>query len=237
MATTLAYGAATNQGAWQVQEDGFFADPVQGTFAVADGMGGKGKGDLATKKLLREILDLRMSKSEKKIISIEEQQKKVLSWNQSLLHWNQGKKIAERGAVSLIFAECSFSKKNFLITQCGSCAAVLIRQGQLLPALTSQTDLPSGDSLRWLPPMAVLGVTQSLSLQSRNISVERGDVLFLASGGVYWLHGEFLQIANKLLAERSTGMSLADVAARLVNEHKLTGRAPWNRSLVAIEIR
>lgn len=55
MKKTLSFGAATQQGTWPVQEDGFYVDPVGQIYAVSDGFGGRGAGDISVKLTLEEL--------------------------------------------------------------------------------------------------------------------------------------------------------------------------------------
>ena len=232
MKRTFAFGAATSQGAWPVQEDGFFADPMQGFFAVADGFGGRGAGDLAAKTALLEI---RAAKNppEGNLFSplVRRQREAFLLAHKQIQEKNSGKAPAARGGCSLLAASISATGQLFL-TQCGACVALLVRAGRISPIL-----LPQGgprEEFQPLAPEQALGLGETLLPESRTLNLEPGDILVMASGGLEWESESFQLELISQLSVRTSGGDLTPAASHIVENSSLAAQS-WNRTLLLVE--
>jgi serine/threonine protein phosphatase PrpC len=228
MKRTFAYGVATAQGAWPVQEDGFVADPVRGLFALADGFGGLGAGDISAKLALQEIRKERVAPKEG---LFPPEQRKLLAGfsaaHQAILERNRNRPDAGKGGCSLLAAAFT-QERSLVLSQCGGCAALLARQGKLLPLL-----LPQAAPLEAFPLLdQALGLGE-IHPESRSLTVEAGDLLVLVSGGVHWAADEFQSALLSGLAVRP-GDSLGDLAQQVLEDGALAA-AGWNRTLLLVE--
>jgi serine/threonine protein phosphatase PrpC len=232
MKRTFAFGAATSQGSWPVQEDGFFADPGSATFAIADGFGGRGAGDLAAKQALQEARtagSADRSPREGGILSPSQSAHRDLfgEINKKLLQWNE-KRGSAKGGCSLILATV-VNERELTITSCGSCCAFLLRAGNWLPLLSPQSPPRNGDSDPLFPAQA-LGLGRELNPESRSFQWVPGDLLFLFSGGLAWERSGFQSELAAQQAVRIPGADLASLASLATQ-----ATSAWNQTAVAVE--
>lgn len=221
MKRTLAFGAATTQGTWPVQEDGFFADPVGGRFALTDGFGGRNAGDISARLALDEFRKPESSLHEAQVF---------MSAHRAITARNQTRPPGARGGSSLVAA--TLRHGELLLGQCGTCAAFLVREGRVRPLLLPQAS-PREEYLPLLADQA-LGLPTEPRVELRRLAFRGGDILCLASGGVEW-EGEGFQ-ADLLgrLAVRTVGDDLSGLAAHLIENSGLSTQG-WNRTLVLVE--
>jgi serine/threonine protein phosphatase PrpC len=236
MKRTFAYGAAMQQGAWPVQEDGYFLDPLQGFVALADGFGGRGVGDIAARTALQEARSnageplsgrsgtfLRGRQGER-------QREMMHLINKKVLEWNEKRPAASRGGCSLLLAEADRERREFVVSQCGSCAAFLLRKGSLVPLLTPQAPPRTAAEDGAIPDQGI-GLGAEISPETRAIPWEAGDILFLFSGGLYWEREGFaVELAAKA-AQRIPGSSLEGLVGHALGG----GDSDWNQTALAIE--
>jgi len=232
MKRTFAFGAATAQGAWPVQEDGFFADPVRGFFAVADGFGGRGAGDLAVKSALSEIRQPMVS-AEGTLFSpaVRAQREAFAKAHLQITEKNRPLPTAARGGCSLLSAAIATSGQVSL-TQCGACVALLVRGGRISPLLLPQSG-PREEFQPYLPEQA-LGLADPLLPESRTFILEAGDILVLASGGLEWESESFHLELISQLSVRSLGSDLSAAANHVLENSSLAAQS-WNRTLILVE--
>ncbi len=225
MKRTFAFGAATVQGTWPVQEDGFYADPVRGLFAVADGFGGRGGGDLAAKEALLSFRAERELPTTGDFPPELKRQRAAFAAAQTAIE-TRNAKAAVKGAASLVALQIF---PNFLaISQCGTCSAFLFRQGNLRPLLLPQA--PPRQEFQPLLADHALGLSEPL-VESRWLPHEPADVLLLASGGVEWEQSAPFLAA---LSAHMPGENLAPIAQQLLENASLSAQG-WNRTLVLVE--
>lgn len=220
---SFAYGAATVQGAWPVQEDGYFIDPIAGRLVLGDGFGGKGRGDLATKFVLTEVKGKKLGLPRSQSIV-----ESVVEWHQKLLQLNEKK--AEKGGLSLLFAEVS-ETGMLALGGCGANAALLVRANRIQILLTPQA-APREMSGGVLFPLQGLGLGEKISVEARELQLLPGDILLLASSGCEWESEVFHSMLLGQLATRAVGESLQPLVSAL-----LAGEAHYglNRTLLALE--
>ena len=232
MKRTFAFGAATAQGAWPVQEDGFYADPVRGVFAVADGFGGRGAGDLAAKSALVE-LSQKTPAADGALFSpaVRAQREAFAVAHQRISEKNRALATAARGGCSLLSAAIS-PNGQVSLTQCGACVALLVRGGRISPLLLPQSG-PREEFQPLLPEQA-LGLGDPLLPESRTFSIEAGDILVLASGGLEWESESFHLELISQLSVRSPGSDLSAAATHILENSSLAAQS-WNRTLILVE--
>jgi serine/threonine protein phosphatase PrpC len=234
MKRTFAFGAATSQGSWPVQEDGYFADPGSGLFALADGFGGRGAGDLSAKLALQEVRGLQkanLAPKEGASISPAQwaQRELFLEINKKILLRNEKRPVGGRGGCSLILAVVE-RERELTVTSCGSCSAVLVRNGAWISLLSAQAS-PRLDFAEPLFPSQALGLGRELSAESRSFTLARGDLVLLLSGGLAGESGAFQAELLAQVAVREPGTALGSLTA-----FATTGfECPWNRTAVALE--
>lgn len=233
MKRTFAFGAATGQGTWPVQEDGFFADPLSGVFAVADGFGGRGAGDMAAKAALQEARAKKSEAEGKGFSPGQRAQREVFfQAHRVITTRNQQKPAHGRGGCSLVMANVGAS--SFVdLSQCGACAALLVREGAVRPLLLPQAS-PREEFQPILPHQA-LGVGDAAAPETRAFQGRAGDLLLLISGGVEWESESFRAELLAQLAARLPGGDLSSLASQLVENSGLSSQG-WNRTILLIEL-
>ena len=237
MKRTFAYGAATSKGAWPVQEDGYFADPVTGTFGLADGFGGRGAGDMAARQALQDIRNASTADRalrEGGIFSPMQAAHRDLfgEINKNILQFNEKRPSGAKGGCSLLLAAVE-REGQVTVTGCGAGAAFLIRAGAWLPLLAPQAS-PRGDLTEPLLPAQALGLGRELSPESRSFFWRAGDLLLLFSSGLAWERDGFAAEFNAQLALREPGGDLGALLG-IVAEGGGGVPAPWNQTVVAVE--
>ncbi len=235
MKRTIAYGAATSQGQWPVQEDGFFVDPGRGLFVLADGFGGRGSGDIAAKLALGawRAARLELPPREGGLLSpAQAWQRELFSEvNKKLLQWNEKRAPGSKGGCSLIAAVVS-KHRELTITSTGACCAFLLRQGRWIPLVTAQA-APRQLPAEPLFPQQALGIGPELVPESRSFTWEGGDLLFLFSSGFAWDRDGFPAELAGQVALRVPGSDFGDIVSFLVAGGD--GQALWNQTVVAVE--
>lgn len=224
MARTLAFGAALVQGAWPCQEDGFFVDPSRRLFAVADGFGGRGAGDMAAKLALAELKGKLEGPAEAALTRVAQ------GANKLILERNASRPVAGRGGASFVAGWADAAGEVNLV-HTGATAAFLYRAGALSPLLVPQAG--PREEYQALLPSEALGLSESVRLESRSLRLRSGDLLFLASGGVDWESEAFRQSLFSQAGEWVPGASPEALVRSLVENASMSAQS-WNRTLVAI---
>jgi serine/threonine protein phosphatase PrpC len=239
MKRTFAYGAATRQGAWPVQEDGYFMDPLHGFFVLADGFGGRGNGDLAAKAALLEArtaagptAGARKGGAPFRGPLAEWQRGLFLAINKKLLQWNETRAPNSRGGVSLLLVSSDRERQEFTLSHCGACAAFLLRAGarRWLPVLTPQAP-PRADAEASLAPDQAVGLGAEIEPETRSVPWQAGDVLFLFSSGLDWEREGFALELVAQAALRAPGSDLLPLVAFAAEG----GASKWNQTALAVE--
>lgn len=233
MKKTFAFGAATGQGTWPVQEDGFFADPLAGTFAVADGFGGRGAGDMAAKAALQEARAKKAEGEGRELSPGQRAQREIFfRAHRAIAARNQRVGANARGGCSMAMA--TVSAAAFVdLTQCGACAVLLVRAGSVRPLLLPQAS--PREEFQPLLPSQALGLGDVAAPETRAFQGRPGDVLLLLSGGVEWEAESFRSEALAQLGARLPGTELSAIASQLVENSGLSSQG-WNRTILLIEL-
>lgn len=235
MKRTYAYGAATNQGQWPVQEDGFFVDPSRGLFVLTDGFGGRGNGDIAAKLALQEWRAAKFNGAPREGGMLSPAQawhrETIVEINKKILQWNEKRSAGARGGCSLVVASVE-KERELTVTSCGACATFLVRAGSWLPLLAPQA-APRTGAGEALYPQQALGTSRELNPESRSFLWEPGDLLFLFSSGLGWEREGFQADIAGQLALRMPGGDLRGIATLAADAGGPEGL--WNRTAVAVE--
>jgi serine/threonine protein phosphatase PrpC len=235
---TFAFGAATNQGKWPVQEDGFYVNPGSGLFAVADGFGGPGNGDLAAKLALRECrvpaAGIPPAPEGGGFSPVQAWQRELLSLiNKKLLLWNEARAPGARGGCSLILATLE-RDRLLALTGSGACAALLARGGRWQTLLSPQSP-PRESQEAALFPDEALGLGKEIHPETRRLPLEPGDMLFLFTSGFAWEREARQAELLGQLAMRPPGGDLGAVAAVAADGGPEGGEPVWNQTVVLVE--
>jgi serine/threonine protein phosphatase PrpC len=230
MRQTIAYGVAAQQGNWPAQEDGFFVDPQSRVFALADGFGGKGNGDLAAKLVLKELGARVPRMAEAKLSGTSVQLAFFKDINKIILDWNGKRAPAKRGGSSLALVQVSTSGLVTMMN-CGASAVVLVRNSAS-QALLSPQSAPRFHSGGALYPTQAIGMGAEISPEFRVFQALPGDLLFLASSGLEW---ESVGFQVELLAQWGIHLPGSDLNALA---RDLVGRVSpeWNATFLGLEI-
>lgn len=232
MRQTIAFGVAAQQGNWPVQEDGYFVEPQGRTFALADGFGGRGGGDLAARLALREVgqKSKREDTPAARAGLAGAQAALFRDINKNILDWNAKRGPGQRGGTSLALAQISLTGLVTL-TNCGATAAGLLRQGacqMLLPPQAAPRTQPGAPLL----PDQALGLAAEVIPESRSFQAITGDLIFLVSSGVDF---EAAAFQAELLAQ--WGIHLPGDSMTSLAEGLLRAASPeWNTTFLALEI-
>jgi serine/threonine protein phosphatase PrpC len=233
MGRTIAFGAAISQGTWPCQEDGFLADPTRRLFAVADGFGGRGAGDMATKLALAALRAPTVDNlTNGETPTFSRLRGSFLTGNKQILERNAARPPAARGGASLLAAQVS-AEGDASVIHTGACSAFLVKAGTLFPVLLGQS-APRQESLSLLPDHA-LGFGEALQLEARQFRLRPGEIFFLVSGGLDWETEAFRSALFSALLVREPASSLEALARQLIEEASLPSQG-WNRTLLALEM-
>jgi serine/threonine protein phosphatase PrpC len=102
---------------------------------------------------------------------------------------NKGKSINARGGASAIFA--FFEKNHMTLASVGSCSAFLIRRSRAQQLVRPRSFnhmkgvFQGSWNPKWAFPLMALGQSKDMEPEILEFKVEKGDVLLLATDGVY----------------------------------------------------
>lgn len=214
---TFAYGVASDQGAWPVQEDGFFIDPRRGFFSLLDGFGGKAAGDLTVKKTVEEIRkqleEMNVSSSGPYSKQGQWQRYVFFACNKILLEWNKERDVNKKGGCSLLVG--NIDKHNILsATNLGSCGLWLLRAGVFHQFLTPQVSDFLDENSLFLPDQG-LGLMVDLLPETRSMQLFAGDILI---GLTSELGKNFSRLKENILERASVHEKGADFWSNLAEE-------------------
>ena len=195
-----AYSSVSEAGKKEnaLNEDATLVVSKRQLFGIADGFGGMGIGDEAAEKCLKyveEFVENGLGDSEVTLPFIYRSYytssanlifNAFLYANKLTHDENKIRHINARGAASVLFA--FFEGKNMTIANVGSCTALLVRSGHLEEIIKPR----SYNALRkehwnphWAFPLMAMGLTQDIEPEITELRVETGDVIILATDGVY----------------------------------------------------
>lgn len=202
-----------------VNEDAYLIDSKRMLFGVADGFGGDGIGDVAAKKCLEDVkffVENGLGDSQVTLPFVYRSYytasanllfNAFLFSNQNLFNVNKESHINGRAGSSVLFAyldqiEENTSGKiiaNLTIANVGSCAAFLLRDGEVTEILKPRSFLSfktgrtlsavetenSSEHSQWMFPLMSFGMTADLEPEVTEIRVQTGDQIILSTDGLY----------------------------------------------------
>ncbi len=198
--TSLASGAATLQGPRPANEDSLWLDAQRGLFLVADGIGGPGKGDLASQMLVSILESTLQAKPQ---APLDEVVAEALSMaNRKIIAAFLGDPALKGlgSTVTLALVEGS----RLRLWHVGDSRAYLLR-GKKLTCLTEDHTLARVlEKMGQTPPekgahtlVRCLGKDAKCTFDTVDVTLEPGDRLLLCTDGVYrsWRDDEVMQLA------------------------------------------
>jgi serine/threonine protein phosphatase PrpC len=247
-----AYGAISDTGpARPLNEDAYLIVPERQLFGLADGFGGIGVGDVAAKRCLEHVryfVDHGLGDSEVTLPFIYRRYytnganlifNAFLYANQQLFQENKPKHINSRGGASAVFA--FFEGRHMTLANVGLCHAILIRKGRVQGLIKPR----SYNALRgvfqgtwnpkWAFPLMAMGQSNDLEPEILEFSVERGDIIVLASDGVYGrlTEDDFAESYQMLKQKDSLDIAIKQQNQRLIQLASQKGNTD-NQSLISI---
>ncbi len=256
MKQVMAFGAATTQGDWPVQEDAYWIEPVWGSYVIGDGMGGKDVGDIASSKLVKRVgadLVARLRKgaeSEEELkghkrLSAEENQMRsaMVAANAELMEQNKGSDPDQRAGVSLLAAQFLPSGR-VILGNAGACGAVVLRGGNAISILSPQTFAISQGNVSGAKDerfgsdfsLSGLGFFAELEPEIRTCHFHQGDYLLLFSAGfVQGTDAILKQAAVMLEAGVAESQTLEQQTAELLALSGEAQASQRNASIVLID--
>ncbi len=196
----LAFGAVSLQGPRPVNEDSLWSDPERGLFLVADGLGGPGKGDLASQMLLTLLESALRSKP---LAPLDEVVQEALTLaNRKIIAAFLGEPALKGLGTTVTLARIAGNRLK--LWHVGDSRAYLLR-GKLLSCLTEDHNLARVlAKMGQAPPengahtlVRCLGKDANCPFDTVEVSLEPGDRLLLCTDGVYrsWSDEDLARIA------------------------------------------
>lgn len=196
----ISYAGITEQGPFlKLNEDDLETDMGNNLFAVFDGIGGTGIGDVAVADVKKHLSTFytRISGDPDSTLPFFYNEKFTLEGNAllnaiqcahiKLKEANLPKPINERGAVSL--AGVSFSDNLINIVSVGNCIVKSYRKGKietlLRPDILSEISRDDHNPANLSCPMNALGLFDKLHFEIKEYRPDEGDLVLLMTDGVY----------------------------------------------------
>lgn len=247
-----AFGAVTDAGGVRpLNEDAYLAVPARQLFGVADGFGGNGIGDVAAKKCLEDVkyfVEHGLGDSEVTLPFIYRRYytnganlifNAFLYANQQLHLENQQRHINARGGASVMFV--FFEGRHMTLANVGSCGAYLVRKGQVQSLVKPRSYnhlkgvFQGSWNLKWTFPLMAMGQSNDLEPEIVEFMVEKGDLIFLSTDGVYPRLSEedFAECFSILRGKESLDIAIHEQNQRLIEICQKKGNVD-NQSLISI---
>lgn len=247
-----AYGAVCDTGPTRpLNEDAFIAVPERKLFGIADGFGGIGIGDVAAKKCLEDVkffVENGLGDSEVTLPFVYRRYytnssnlifNAFLYANQRLFEENKKKNINTRGGSSTIFA--FFEGNHMTLANVGLCGAYLVRRGRVQSLIKPR----SYNSVRgvfqgswnpkWAFPLMAMGQTSDIEPEIIEFNIERGDVIILASDGIYprLSDEDFSECYSMLKKKDALDLAIKEQNQRLIELAKQKGNTD-NQAIISL---
>lgn len=194
------YGALTEGGAHgSANEDAVLAVPEHGLFGIADGFGGSGAGDVAAKSCLsdvREFVENGLGDSEVTLPFVYRGDytaganlvfNAFLHANHRLHAANKDRPLNARAGASALFA--FFTSRHVTLANAGACGAFLVRKGRAVelvkPRSYNAYRVAAHWNPRWAFPLTALGLGPNVEPEIFELRIEPGDIVVMATDGVY----------------------------------------------------
>lgn len=195
-----AVASFSAQGSAQEQEDAFIANRDRGLFVIADGFGGPGAGDFASKTACDSVMDFlkREAGDEEATFPFISRGYYTLAGNvvfnamvhanRRLMQFNKKKHIYERGGVSLLAAY--LDGEWLALANAGLCSAWLLRGGRWVEVVRSKGYARSadpfyegGNGLQDVPLMSI-GTHGDIEPEVMELKIQKGDLVILQTDGL-----------------------------------------------------
>ncbi|MBL7716038.1 MAG: protein serine/threonine phosphatase 2C family protein [Bdellovibrionales bacterium] len=188
----------TQSGARPIQEDHVLTHAERGIWAVADGFGGQGAGDVAAKTACESVQSFleKEAGDEDATLPFEIRQyfslagnvlfNALIHANRQVLTLNKNKSANEKGGASLLAAY--LDGDLLALSQVGCTQAHLFRGDQrrelVIPKSYSRLVDPMENSSLYQAPLMAIGITSDLEPEVSEIRVRKGDFVVLATDGL-----------------------------------------------------
>lgn len=247
-----AYGAVSDAGPVRpLNEDAYIAVPERQLFGVADGLGGTGIGDVAAKKCLEDVkyfVEHGLGDSEVTLPFIYRSYytaganlifNAFLYANKQLFQENRKRHINGRGAASAMFV--FFEGRHMTLANVGVCNAYLVRRGRVQTLVrprsynTLKGTFQGSHNPKWAYPLMAMGQARDLEPEILEFKVEKGDLIILATDGVYPRLSEedFAECFSMLKKKDSLDMAIQEQNQRLMELAKHKGNTD-NQALISM---
>lgn len=247
-----AYGALLDTGGKRrLNEDVYLAVPERQLFGVADGFGGAGIGDATAKDCLENVkyfVENGLGDSEVTLPFVYRRYyteggnlvfNAFLYANGELCRQNKDKALSGRGGASVIFS--FFDGRNMTLANVGSCCAFLIRRARVQTLIRPRSYnafkgvFQGSWNPKWAFPLMAMGASNDLEPEITELKVEKGDVIVLATDGVYPRLSEedFSECYSMLKQEKSLDLGIAKQNQRLIELAQQKGNVD-NQALISM---
>lgn len=247
-----AYGAVSDAGSSRsVNEDAYLAVPERQLFGVADGYGGNNIGDVAAKKCLENVkyfVDHGLGDSEVTLPFVYRAYHTAganlvfnafLYANQQLVRENKGKDINGRGGASVMFS--FFEGRHMTLASVGVCNAFLVRRGRVQALVRPRSYnlvkgmFPGSHNPKWAFPLMAMGHVLDLEPEILELKVEKGDLILLATDGVYprLCEEDFSECFSLLKKGETLDQAIQEQNQRLIELARQKGNAD-NQALISL---
>ncbi len=244
MKQSIAYGAATSQGHASVQEDGFYLDPSNRFFLLANGMGGKTRGDKTVRDVLLSIsTEIREMKLSNFPVEVELTGRSPIQTslvnlfhlvNKKIVEQNKDRDWLNKSALSLTLA-CISANQVLHVISCGSSTILLQREGRI--RIFSRPQLIRSSSAH--VATGLMGMNVPLQPVIESIPLFAGDVVFMCTDGFSNACADVPEFLSSITEQfpRQAGDSLMPIAQAAIQALEGSGGALQNATLLAFEAK
>lgn len=247
-----AYGAVSDAGpARTLNEDAYLTVPERQLFGVADGYGGHAIGDAAAKKCLEDVkffVEHGLGDSEVTLPFVYRSYytgganlvfNAFLYANQQLFGANKQRHINGRGGASVMFA--FFEGRHMTLANVGTCGAFLVRRGRVQPLVKPRSYnalkgvFQGSWNPKWAYPLMAMGHALDLEPEIIELRVEKGDLIVMASDGIYprLTEEDFSECYSLLQKKDSLDLAIKEQNQRLIELAKQKGNTD-NQALISL---
>jgi serine/threonine protein phosphatase PrpC len=232
--TIRAYGSFVDKGpARPLNEDACFIDAERLCFGIADGYGGNGVGDAAARQVLEKAAFFMKNGLGDSEVTLPYVFRSYLTdagnlvfnaflyANQILVDENRKRHINGRGGASALLAFATGNK--MVVASCGSCQGFLVRRGRVQAITKARSynaargQFQGSWNPKWAFPLMGLGHAPDLEPEIFELQMEKGDLIFLATDGIYprLAEDDFAETFRALRTAKSLDLGISEQNRRL----------------------